>query len=182
MGWIALTAEPGLSYSEFVLPSIVAGVVVSMAIPSAQNSVVGAVAENDLGKAAGANSMMREFGGVFRDRDRRRRVRRCRQSRLGQRLPRRFAPAIAVLAAISLAGARSPSRWRAAGRGPHPRPSVRCGPRGRLRTLITLTARGTAGPTAPRSSSCEPCPLISARAMDFAAAPDLHRKPTEGMT
>ena len=65
MGWIALIADPGLSYSEFVLPSIVAGVGVSMAIPSAQNSVVGSVAEADLGKAAGANSMMRELGGVF---------------------------------------------------------------------------------------------------------------------
>jgi hypothetical protein len=65
MGWIALTAEPGLSYPELVLPSIVASVVVSMAIASAQNPVVGAVAENDLGKAAGAKSMMRELGGVF---------------------------------------------------------------------------------------------------------------------
>jgi EmrB/QacA subfamily drug resistance transporter len=65
MGWIALIADPGLTYSEFVLPSIVAGVGVSMAIPSAQNSVVGSVALEDVGKAAGANSMMRELGGVF---------------------------------------------------------------------------------------------------------------------
>src|SRR5262245_62001656 len=65
MGWIALIADPGLTYSEFVLPAIVAGVGVSMAIPSAQNSVVGSVAFDDLGKAAGANSMMRELGGVF---------------------------------------------------------------------------------------------------------------------
>jgi hypothetical protein len=38
---------------------------VSMAIPSAQNSVVGAIATDAIGKAAGANSMMRELGGVF---------------------------------------------------------------------------------------------------------------------
>jgi len=38
---------------------------VSMAIPSAQNSVVGSVASEALGKAAGVNSMMRELGGVF---------------------------------------------------------------------------------------------------------------------
>jgi EmrB/QacA subfamily drug resistance transporter len=65
MGWIALIADPGLTYSQFLIPSIVAGVGVSMAIPSAQNSVVGSVAREDVGKAAGANSMMRELGGVF---------------------------------------------------------------------------------------------------------------------
>jgi EmrB/QacA subfamily drug resistance transporter len=65
MGWIALIADSGLTYSEFLLPSIVAGIGASMAIPSAQNSVVGSVADADLGKAAGANSMMRELGGVF---------------------------------------------------------------------------------------------------------------------
>jgi hypothetical protein len=36
-----------------------------MAIPSAQNSVVGSVAIDAIGKAAGVNSMMRELGGVF---------------------------------------------------------------------------------------------------------------------
>jgi EmrB/QacA subfamily drug resistance transporter len=65
MTWIALIAEPGLAYSEFVLPAVIGGVGVSMAIPAAQNSVVGSVADDALGKAAGANSMMRELGGVF---------------------------------------------------------------------------------------------------------------------
>jgi MFS family permease len=65
MGWIALIADPGLSYSEFVVPSVVAGVGVSMAIPAAQNSVVGSVSLEAIGKAAGTNSMMRELGGVF---------------------------------------------------------------------------------------------------------------------
>jgi EmrB/QacA subfamily drug resistance transporter len=65
MGWLALVAEPGLSYGGFVLPAIVAGIGVSMAIPAAQNSVVGSVALEAVGKAAGANSMMRELGGVF---------------------------------------------------------------------------------------------------------------------
>ena len=65
MGWIALIADSGLTYSEFLIPSIVAGIGVSMAIPSAQNSVVGSFSVEDIGKAAGANSMMRELGGVF---------------------------------------------------------------------------------------------------------------------
>src|SRR3954462_12353772 len=65
MGWIALIADSGLTYSEFLVPSIVAGVGVSMAIPSAQNSVIGSFSLEEVGKAAGANSMMRELGGVF---------------------------------------------------------------------------------------------------------------------
>ncbi len=65
MGWLALVAEPGMTYGTFVLPAIVAGIGVSMAIPAAQNSVVGSVALEAVGKAAGANSMMRELGGVF---------------------------------------------------------------------------------------------------------------------
>jgi len=65
MAWMALIASPGLPYSHMLAPFIIAGVGVSMAIPSAQNSVVGGVGEAEIGKAAGANSMMRELGGVF---------------------------------------------------------------------------------------------------------------------
>jgi predicted MFS family arabinose efflux permease len=65
MAWVALIADASMSYSELLAPFIVAGVGVSMAIPSAQNSVVASVADDVLGKAAGANSMMRELGGVF---------------------------------------------------------------------------------------------------------------------
>ena len=65
MAWLALIAKPDLAYSHMLAPFIIAGVGVSMAIPSAQNSVVGSVADEALGKAAGVNSMMRELGGVF---------------------------------------------------------------------------------------------------------------------
>jgi EmrB/QacA subfamily drug resistance transporter len=65
MAWLALIAEPGLAYSQMLAPFIVAGVGISMAIPAAQNSVVGSASMDALGKAAGANSMMRELGGVF---------------------------------------------------------------------------------------------------------------------
>jgi EmrB/QacA subfamily drug resistance transporter len=65
MVWLALIAEPGLAYSELLAPFIVAGVGVSLAIPAAQNSVVGALGMEAIGKAAGVNSMMRELGGVF---------------------------------------------------------------------------------------------------------------------
>ncbi len=65
LGWFAVIAEPGMAYSLMLAPFIVAGVGVSMAIPAAQNSVVGSVEPEMLGKAAGVNSMMRELGGVF---------------------------------------------------------------------------------------------------------------------
>jgi EmrB/QacA subfamily drug resistance transporter len=63
--WIALIAGPDLSYSELVIPLVVAGIGISMAIPSAQNSVLGTMADEAVGKAAGTNSVMRELGGVF---------------------------------------------------------------------------------------------------------------------
>ena len=65
MAWLALIADTGMSYTELLGPFIVGGVGVSMAIPAAQNSVVTSVDDDALGKAAGANSMMRELGGVF---------------------------------------------------------------------------------------------------------------------
>jgi EmrB/QacA subfamily drug resistance transporter len=63
--WIASIARPGLPFSQLVMPLIVAGVGISMAIPSAQNSVVGSATLETAGKLAGINSMMRELGGVF---------------------------------------------------------------------------------------------------------------------
>jgi EmrB/QacA subfamily drug resistance transporter len=65
MGWIALIADPGMAYGEMIAPLIVAGCGVSMTFPAAQNSVVSSVPLEAVGKAAGANSMMRELGGVF---------------------------------------------------------------------------------------------------------------------
>jgi len=63
--WIAAIARPGLPFAHLVAPLIVAGVGISMAIPSAQNSVVGSATLETAGKLAGINSMMRELGGVF---------------------------------------------------------------------------------------------------------------------
>lgn len=63
--WVASIARPGLPFSHLVVPLVVAGVGISMAIPSAQNSVVAAATLQTAGKLAGINSMMRELGGVF---------------------------------------------------------------------------------------------------------------------
>ena len=105
MGWIALIADPGLTYGQFVLPSIVAGVGVSMAIPAAQNSVVGGVGIQDVGKAAGANSMMRELGGVFGVAVAVAVFAAAGSYASADAFLDGFAPAIAVVAALSLAGA-----------------------------------------------------------------------------
>jgi EmrB/QacA subfamily drug resistance transporter len=65
MGWIALVADAGMSYATLIPPLIVAGVGISMTFPAAQNSVVGSVPPEAIGKAAGTNSTMRELGGVL---------------------------------------------------------------------------------------------------------------------
>jgi EmrB/QacA subfamily drug resistance transporter len=65
LGWIALIASPGMDYVEMVPALMIAGCGVSMALPSAQNAAVNAVPASALGKAAGANSTLRELGGVF---------------------------------------------------------------------------------------------------------------------
>jgi EmrB/QacA subfamily drug resistance transporter len=65
LGWIGLLAEPDLGFGALVAPSVVTGIGASMAIPPSANAVVGAVATEAVGKAAGANGLLRELGGVF---------------------------------------------------------------------------------------------------------------------
>jgi EmrB/QacA subfamily drug resistance transporter len=65
VAWMGLTISAGSTYPELLGPFLVAGVGISMAIPGVQTSVMAAAAADDVGKAAGTNSMMRELGGVF---------------------------------------------------------------------------------------------------------------------
>lgn len=65
MAWIALIAAPDRSYPAFIAPMILAGFGVSLAIPSIQNAIIGAVAAGDIGKASGTFSMVRQLGGAF---------------------------------------------------------------------------------------------------------------------
>jgi EmrB/QacA subfamily drug resistance transporter len=65
MAWIALLAVPGIAYAAIVAPLVVAGAGVSMAMPAAQNAVLGAVAPTDIGKASGTFNMLRYLGGAF---------------------------------------------------------------------------------------------------------------------
>jgi hypothetical protein len=65
MAWVALIAEPGMSYGELIAPLVVAGLGAAMAIPPAAGAVLRAAPAEAVGAAAGANSMLRELGGVF---------------------------------------------------------------------------------------------------------------------
>ncbi len=126
MAWIALIAEPGLAYGELIAPLIVAGVGASMAIPPAASSVVGAVAQEEVGKAAGANSMLRELGGVFGIAILVAVFAGAGSYASAEAFSDGFAPAIAVSAALSLAGAIAaigvPGRPRATGAASRPQP------------------------------------------------------------
>jgi EmrB/QacA subfamily drug resistance transporter len=63
--WIGLIAAPDLAFDHLVAPLLLAGTGVSMAIPAAQNAVLGAVAPSEVGKASGIFNMLRFLGGAF---------------------------------------------------------------------------------------------------------------------
>jgi EmrB/QacA subfamily drug resistance transporter len=65
LGWIAMIAAPGVAYPALVVPLVLAGVGVSMAMPAAQNAVLGSVAVSEMGKASGVFNMGRFLGGMF---------------------------------------------------------------------------------------------------------------------
>jgi EmrB/QacA subfamily drug resistance transporter len=65
LGWVALIAKPGLAYPALIVPMLLAGCGVSMALPAAQNAVMGAVPLASIGKASGTFNMLRQLGGAF---------------------------------------------------------------------------------------------------------------------
>jgi EmrB/QacA subfamily drug resistance transporter len=65
MGWIALIASPGVAYAALVAPLVLAGAGASMVIPAAQSAVVGAVPREQIGRASGTFSALRQLGGAF---------------------------------------------------------------------------------------------------------------------
>lgn len=65
LGWIAEIVSPSVPYSALVAPLVLAGVGVSMAMPAAQNAILGSVAVAEMGKASGVFNMGRFLGGMF---------------------------------------------------------------------------------------------------------------------
>src|SRR5262249_3962180 len=65
LAWVALIVEPGMGYAELCVALVVAGAGISMCWPTVANAVVGSVPPAEIGVASGANSALRELGGVF---------------------------------------------------------------------------------------------------------------------
>jgi EmrB/QacA subfamily drug resistance transporter len=65
LGWFALVATTSTAYGQLILPLLVAGVGVSMVLPTTATAALGAVAPSDIGKASGANSTFQRFGSAF---------------------------------------------------------------------------------------------------------------------
>jgi EmrB/QacA subfamily drug resistance transporter len=65
LSWVALAATTTVGYGELIVPLIVAGVGISMAIPAAPTAALGAVGPADMGKASGVLNTLQRFGSVF---------------------------------------------------------------------------------------------------------------------
>jgi EmrB/QacA subfamily drug resistance transporter len=63
--WIALSATSTAGYGRFVLPLIIAGVGISMAVPTVPATALNAVPPADMGKASGVQNTLQRFGAVF---------------------------------------------------------------------------------------------------------------------
>jgi EmrB/QacA subfamily drug resistance transporter len=63
--WIRGVAAPEIDFVNLIVPFVVAGAGVSMAMPAAQNAVLSAVHHAEIGKASGTYNSMRFLGGAF---------------------------------------------------------------------------------------------------------------------
>ncbi len=105
MTWIALIAGPRLGYWQMVAPLVISGAGVAMASPAAQSSVLSNAAPQDIGKASGAFSTMRQLGGAFGVAILVAVFSRTGSYASAQAFSNGFAPAIGACAALSLTGA-----------------------------------------------------------------------------
>jgi len=65
MVWLAALVHSDAAYLLWVMPFMIAGAGISMAMPAVQSAVLGAVEPADMGKAAGLFNTLRQLGGVF---------------------------------------------------------------------------------------------------------------------
>jgi EmrB/QacA subfamily drug resistance transporter len=63
--WVAARGALSTSWVEIVAGLLVAGVGISMALPTVPTTVLNAVAQHEMGKASGVNYMAQRFGAVF---------------------------------------------------------------------------------------------------------------------
>ena len=65
LAWVALDITAGATYAELVLPLVIAGVGISMAIPTTPTAALGAVSPAEIGTASGVLNTLQRFGSVF---------------------------------------------------------------------------------------------------------------------
>ena len=65
LAWVAWRGSLGTSSVELVIALLIAGVGISMALPTVPTAVLSAVAPEEMGKASGINYMAQRFGAVF---------------------------------------------------------------------------------------------------------------------
>jgi EmrB/QacA subfamily drug resistance transporter len=65
LGWTALEVTSGARYPSLVLPLVIAGVGISLTIPTTPTAALGAVPPADMGTASGVQSTLQRFGAVF---------------------------------------------------------------------------------------------------------------------
>jgi MFS family permease len=63
--WLGADATPGAAYRGMVVPLMLGGIGIAMCLPTTINMVLISAPQNDVGVASGANSSIREIGGVF---------------------------------------------------------------------------------------------------------------------
>jgi EmrB/QacA subfamily drug resistance transporter len=63
--WIAAIAAPGLAYWEMVMPLVLSGAGVAVAVPAIQSAGLRSVRPEHIGKASGTLNTLRQLGGVF---------------------------------------------------------------------------------------------------------------------
>ncbi len=63
--WVAVRGSLSTSWVELDIALLIAGIGISMALPTVPTAVLSAVAPSELGKASGINYMMQRFGAVF---------------------------------------------------------------------------------------------------------------------
>ena len=65
VAWLALTASVGASYANLVIPLVLGGVGISVALPTTPTAALSAVSLADVGKASGVINTMQRFGAAF---------------------------------------------------------------------------------------------------------------------
>jgi EmrB/QacA subfamily drug resistance transporter len=137
-GWIALIAGPDLRYPSMIAPLAVGSCGVSLAMPAAQNAVIGAVPPPSMGTAAGVFNTLRQLGSSFG-------VAICSAvfAASGSYVSAKafsdgFAPAVGTAAVLAFGGAVA--GWWAPGRRQH---EVRAAEVAPAVTMTTKTAVGT---------------------------------------